>query len=61
MSKIYVFELARGSGVPGLPHEVSEAEAKELGLEKVLQAAIENGSYKLKAEPKPKPAAPVKE
>lgn len=61
MSKIYVFDTSRGAGIPGLPHVITEAEAKELGMEKVLQEAIANGSYKPKAEPKPKPAAKEKE
>ena len=60
MSKVYIFDTSRGAGIPGLPHEVSEAEAKALGMFEVLQDAIENGAYKLKAEPKPKPAAKEK-
>jgi hypothetical protein len=59
--KIYIFDTSRGAGVPGLPHVVTEAEAKALGLAEVLQAAIANGSYTVKAEPKPKPAAKEKE
>lgn len=35
-----------GLGVPGLPHQISEEEAKELGLESLLHDAIENGNYK---------------
>lgn len=52
-SKVYVFDTSRGAGIPGLPHEVTEAEAEALGLLSVLQEAIQNGSYKVKAEPKP--------
>ena len=59
--KIYIFDTSRGAGIPGLPHEISEAEAKALGVFEVLQEAISNGSYKPKAEPKPKPAAKSKE
>ena len=51
--KIYIFDTSRGAGIPGLPHTVTEAEAEALGVLSVLQAAIQNGSYKVKAEPKP--------
>ncbi len=36
-----------GQGIPGLPHEVTSAQAAELGLLEVLQAAIQNGNYQL--------------
>lgn len=51
--KIFIFDKSRGAGIPGLPHEVTEAEAEALGLLSVLREAIQNGSYKAKAEPKP--------
>lgn len=34
-----------GEGVAGLPHEVSEEEAYQMGLAAVLQAAIKLGHY----------------
>jgi hypothetical protein len=34
-----------GVGVPGLPHEISDEEAEQLGVVELLKAAIENGSY----------------
>lgn len=60
--KIYIFDTTRGDGVPGLPHQITEAEAKRLGVEVLLRDAVANGTYKLKAEPpKSKPAAKEKE
>jgi len=59
--KIYLFDTSRGAGIPGLPHEVTEEWLKDNSeMKSVFEAAVENGSYKLKAEPKPKPA-PKKE
>lgn len=49
-----------GAGVPGLPHEVSDVEAAELGVENILKDAIENGSYvavDVKKESRPSTAA----
>ncbi len=37
--------VGNGMGVPGLPHEVSEDEAVELGVLHILNDAIKNGSY----------------
>lgn len=34
-----------GAGVPGLPHEISEDEAKEAGIEHLLKVAIDAGVY----------------
>jgi hypothetical protein len=34
-----------GTGVPGLPHEITDAEAKELGVSEILKEAVKNGSY----------------
>jgi hypothetical protein len=47
----------RGDGlcIPGLPHEVTLRQAKELGLLKVLQDAIENGVYSPTPAPPPSP------
>lgn len=58
---IYIYDTSRGAGIPGLPHEVTESEAERLGLKQVFQDAVKNGSYKAKAEPKPKTAALDKE
>ena len=41
-----------GQGVPGLPAQVSDKEAKELGLANVLKECIKAGLYK---EDKKKP------
>lgn len=56
--KTYIHNPAKGDGVPGLPHEVTDEQAKALGLEKVLQEAVQNGTYIEKAATKP---AKVKE
>lgn len=49
-----------GQGIPGLPHEVTAVQAKELGLLDVLKAAIQNGNYRpvqpIPAEPAEKGA-----
>lgn len=37
--------VGNGMGVPGLPHEVSDDEAAELGVLHILNDAIKNGSY----------------
>ena len=42
-----------GQGVPGLPHEVSTKEAKDLGLADVLKECVEAGLYK-ESKGKPK-------
>ena len=54
-ASIYRFCAAGGQGIPGLPHEVTAAQAKELGLLEVLQAAIQNGNYRL-SPPHPCPS-----
>lgn len=55
--KIWIFDTSRGAGVPGLPHEVTEDWLKaNPDMKKALQDAVANGSYQLKAEPKPKTA-----
>ena len=33
------------AGIAGLPHEVTTEEAAELGVSKILEDAIKNGSY----------------
>jgi hypothetical protein len=45
---IYVYDITRGAGVPGLPHELTEAQASEQGVLEILVAAIANGSYTVK-------------
>jgi len=42
MKYIYV---GNGAGVPGLPHEITDEEAQELGVEDVLRDALNNGAY----------------
>lgn len=39
-----------GLGVPGLPHEITDTEADELGVSDLLLAAIANGNYAEAAE-----------
>ena len=34
-----------GIGVPGLAHEISDEEAKALGVTEILKDAVKNGSY----------------
>lgn len=41
---IYKF-IGDGDGVPGLPHEVSQAEAAQLGAASLLAEAIASGTY----------------
>lgn len=48
----YIFDLTRGDGIPGLPHTVTLDEAKALGMEDTLRAAIESGLYKKVKPPK---------
>ncbi len=46
--------VGEGAGVPGLPWEVTEEEAKLVGASEILKAAIANGNYvEVKAEPAP--------
>ncbi len=40
----YIY-IGNGAGIPGLPHEITEEEAKTLGVEDLLKEAIQNGSY----------------
>jgi hypothetical protein len=50
MMKKYIF-VGQGEGVPGLPHEVTDEQAKALGVEEILTDALANGNYKeLKAK-----------
>jgi hypothetical protein len=45
MAKQYRY-VGDGAGVPGLPHLISDEEAKALGVTQVLADAIKNGSYR---------------
>ncbi len=58
MDKVYVY-AGDGAGIPGLPHRVTEAEAQELGLSDVLEAAIANGSYRIVTEDRGPATDPV--
>ena len=58
MTKTYKY-VGDGAGVPGLPHVVTEDEAKMLGVEELLKQAVAVGVYQ---EVKPmKPATGPKE
>lgn len=46
-----------GDGVPGLPHEVTDEQAAELGLTTLLRQAVEAGTF---AEVKPARKHPEK-
>jgi hypothetical protein len=56
MSVKYVF-IGSGDGVPGLPREVTEAEAEALGAAELLAEAIQAGAYV--PSPDPSPPAPL--
>jgi hypothetical protein len=45
---VYRF-CGEGLGIPGLPHEVTKAQAEKSGLLEVLQRAVELGVYMLVA------------
>lgn len=47
--EIYRF-VGDGLGVPGLPHEISRSEAQDLGVEELLDQAIQAGVYSLNEE-----------
>lgn len=44
--------VGSGAGVPGLPHELTDDEARELGVEKILDEAVKTGTYKEVKPPK---------
>jgi hypothetical protein len=50
-----------GLGIPGLPHDVTEEEARALGVWDVLQAALKNGSYREISNPVTSSAKPAEE
>ena len=47
---IYAF-VGEGEGIPGLPHELTIAEAEASGMADILAAAIERGTYRAKKVP----------
>ena len=47
--------VGTGDGIPGLPHLVTDEEAKALGLSDVLRSAIANGNYVEEKASKPGP------
>ena len=49
--------IGDGAGVVGLPHEVTDEEAAQMGVSDILAACIENGSY-VAVETTPPPAPP---
>jgi len=53
--------VGEGMGVPGLPHEISDEEAIEMGVVELLQAAIENGNYVEEAMPESIPEKEMSE
>lgn len=57
MGKSYRF-VGDGLGIPGLPHEVTAEEAKVLGVEDILAAAVARGVYQ-EIKPERRPAAAV--
>jgi hypothetical protein len=38
--------VGSGQGVPGLPHEITDQEAKGLGVDQLLRDAVKAGTYK---------------
>ena len=42
--QVYIF-CGDGLGVPGLPHVLTGAEAEQLGLAELLQAALVTGTH----------------
>lgn len=47
--------VGNGAGVPGLPHEITDEEAKALGVDGLLKEAVNNGSY-VEVDPSPSPS-----
>lgn len=50
--KLFRF-IGAGAGVPGLPSEITDIEAKNLGVEALLVEAVKNGNF-VEVEPSPK-------
>ena len=51
MNKKYRYK-GSGRGVPGLPHEITDEQAKRLGVEGLLQEALKAKTYKEVKPPK---------
>lgn len=47
--------VGEGEGVPGLPHQITDAEAEALGVADILSAALANGNYVVDTTPPPTP------
>jgi hypothetical protein len=45
MAKRYRY-VGQGQGVPGLPHEIDDEEARLLGVQELLAQALQAGVYK---------------
>ncbi len=45
--------VGNGQGVPGLPSELSDEEAKSLGVEQILKDAVKAGTFKKVAKKSP--------
>ena len=43
-NQVFVY-VGDGEGVPGLPHQLTAAEAEAIGVKELLEAAIKNGNY----------------
>lgn len=51
--KTFIY-IGDGDGIPGLPHEITDEQAKAEGLTDLLNAAVKNGAYvEKKAAEKP--------
>ena len=53
-ARMYIF-CGDGAGVPGLPHEISEEDARERGLLEQLLEAIRAGVYRMEHSQNDKP------
>lgn len=54
--KTYIY-VGIGDGIPGMPHEITDEQAKADGLTPALLEAVKNGSYVEKKAVTEKPAA----
>ena len=48
--------IGEGAGIPGLPHEITDEEAKTQGVADILAEAVRNGNY-VALDASEKPAA----
>lgn len=58
--KTFIY-IGGGDGVPGLPHEITDAQAQADGLNDLLNSAVEAGVYVEKKAEAEKPAKTKKE